>query len=544
MPEVAAESKMERPDIERILDMVRRRHLQFLIPLFLTWLAVWGASWILPPRYKSNTLILVQQPTMPDNYVLPNVNEDLQTRLQSMTQQILSRTRLLMIIKNLHLYDDLKNSNTLDDKIDQMQKDISVEQVHDPGRADISAFRIYYSASDPHVAQEVTGELTNLFISENQKTIQQESQSTTNFLAQQLEEARANLAAQEEKVREFEGQHEGALPAQEQSNLQIMDSLTSQLQNEQDALNTAKQQRAYLEAEIQQDRTAQGKIRTGAEDGGTSAPAGLATIDGQLDRLRSQLAELSSRYTDSYPDVQTLKDQIAKTESMRNNLIAAAKVASANAKPSDGASANNAPDPELSEAGRQLQGQLQANQLEIKNRENAIESLKGRIGGYEGRLNLEPGAAQQLADLTRGYEQSQANYNDLLRKKDESAMATSMEELQQGERFTMLDPPTLPATPDFPNRLKFCAMGIGAGIALGFAVVGAFEFLDDRMHSGKEIKALLPMAVISEIPDYVTTIDERNAKRRLRLGWATTAFIAVAIVAGSIFSFFAATPNS
>jgi capsular polysaccharide biosynthesis protein len=181
--------------------------------------------------------------------------------------------------------------------------------------------------------------------------------------------------------------------------------------------------------------------------------------------------------------------------------------------------------------------------MEITNRENAVTELKARINEYQGRLNAEPVAEQQLTDVTRGYDQSKANYDELLKKKDESAMATSMEELQQGERFTILDPPTLPTTPDFPNRLKFCAMGLGAGIALGFAVAGAFEFLDDRIYSGKEIKALLPMAIISEVPECVTSTDERNTKRKLVLGWVTTAFVAVAILAGSIVSILTATPN-
>ena len=62
--------------------------------------------------YKSSTLILVEQPTMPQSYVAPNVNENLQDRLQSITQQILSRTRLLMIIDKLNLYADAKRLKT------------------------------------------------------------------------------------------------------------------------------------------------------------------------------------------------------------------------------------------------------------------------------------------------------------------------------------------------------------------------------------------------------------------------------------------------
>ena len=185
----------------------------------------------------------------------------------------------------------------------------------------------------------------------------------------------------------------------------------------------------------------------------------------------------------------------------------------------------------------QIQSQLQANELEISNREHAMADLKNKIADYQSRLNQEPMREQQLSDLTRGYDQSKANYDDLLKKKNESAMATSMELLQQGERFRIIDPPSLPIKPDFPNRLKFCGMGLAAGLALGAAVVAAFEILDDRLYSEKEIKEMMPVAVISEIPMIITLFDGQSAKKKLWLGWATAAVVVVSILAGSAFSF-------
>ena len=91
-------------DLYYYLGVLRRRHLHFLLPLLLGWILVWGVSWVLPQRYKSGTLILVEQPTMPKDYVTPNISDDLQERLQSITQQILSRTRLLHIIDKFKLY--------------------------------------------------------------------------------------------------------------------------------------------------------------------------------------------------------------------------------------------------------------------------------------------------------------------------------------------------------------------------------------------------------------------------------------------------------
>ena len=530
MPE--AEEQNSAPlDIQRYLDVVRRRYPYFLIPLLFGWLVVWGASWTLPVRYKSGTLILVEQPTMPKDYVTPNINEDLQNRLQNITQQILSRTRLLHIIDQLNLYNESRRQITPDEKVELMRKNIQIELVRGPEQQ-ITAFNIYYSARDPHVAQQVTSELTSLFINENLEVRQQQSEDTTRFLESQLETARQSLAEQDAKIREFKGQHEGELPTQQASNLQILAGLQSQLENEQRALNTAQQQRVYLQTLINQYRTLQGTSRTA--DG---APTGLPAIDQQLDKLKSQLAELSAHYTDRYPDVQNLKSEIAKTEKMRDELIADLRN-KANSTQSESATvAHDVTDPTQNPGMLQLQGQLQANRAEITNHEQAIADLKVRINDYQARLNDEPTREQQLADLTRGYDQSKANYDDLLKKENDSAMATSMELMQKGERFRMLDPPSLPLKPDFPNRLKFCGMGLGVGLALGLVVAGGFEFMDDRLHSEKQIKNLLPMKVISEIPDILNLSDERRSKKRMLLGWAMAAIVVVTILAGTAISY-------
>jgi polysaccharide biosynthesis transport protein len=520
MTELIEEQESTQPDFDRYLDLVRRRHMYFLVPLFLGWLLVWGSSWILPTTYKSSTLILVEQPTMPLSYVAPNVNENLQDRLQSITQQILSRTRLLMIIDKLNLYAENKSLKTPDDKVEAMRKDISVDLVKDTRNQEITAFRVSFSALSPALAQKVTNELTQLFINENLKVREEESEGTTHFIEKQLEDARATLADQEAKVRQFEAVLEGALPTQQASNLQILAGLQGQLQNEQDSLNTSKQQRVYYQTLIEQYKNLHAAGRS--VDG---APTEVTALDQELSRLRAELTDLSSRYTDSYPDVQKLKAQIAKTEKQRLELLAAPRSGSKQASDVEST-------PLL-----QLQGQLQANQLEIASRERAIASLEGRISEYQGRLNSEPATEQELAELTRGYEQSKANYDDLLKKKNQSVMATSMEQMQQGERFTMLDPPSLPVKPDFPNRLKFCGMGIAAGLALGFLVVFAFEFFDDRMHGEKELKELLPINVMAEIPEIESPVDLENQKRRTVVGWATAVIIGAVIAIGSTFSY-------
>jgi hypothetical protein len=125
-----------------------------------------------------------------------------------------------------------------------------------------------------------------------------------------------------------------------------------------------------------------------------------------------------------------------------------------------------------------------------------------------------------------------------LKKKNSSQMATSMELLQQGEHFQMIDPPSLPLKPDFPNRLKFCAIGLGIGIALGGALAGGTEFLDDRLYNEKALKELLPVTVLSEIPAITSPEEERKQEQKLWLSWAAAGLVLAAILAGSAISYF------
>jgi polysaccharide chain length determinant protein (PEP-CTERM system associated) len=527
------EQNPESFDLQHYLGIARRRHLQFLIPMFIGWAAVWGASWVLHPKYQSSTLILVEQPTMPKDYVTPNVSDDLQGRLQSITQQILSRTRLLHIIEKFGLYGSDHAQPSDDEKVQSMRNDIGIELVRD-ARGQISSFNVTYTSANPYLAQQVTSELTSLFINENLEVRQQQSEGTTKFLENQLDVARQTLAQQEDKIRQFKGQHVGELPEQLASNLQILSGLQSQLQSEGDALNVAKQHRVYLQSLADQYRALQGTAK--GPDGTT---VGLPALDQELDKLRAQQADLSSHYTDRHPDVRKLKEQIAKTERMREQLLTSLKTS-----PSEG---QNAAVEAADQYGRgestqgsmllQAQSQLRSNQLEIANREHSVAALKAKVEEYQARINQEPVREQQLADLTRGYEQSKTNYDELLKKKNESAMATSMELMQQGERFRVMDPPSFPQKPQVPNRLKFCGIGLVVGLAFGGVVVGLLEIKDDRLYEEKGLKDLLPGTILAEIPVIVNDADQRREQRRVWLGWATAAFVFAVILAGSAFSY-------
>ena len=134
----------------------------------------------------------------------------------------------------------------------------------------------------------MTSELTNLFISENLEVRQQQSEDTTTFLESQLETARKTLSDQEERIREFKGQHVGEMPAQVGQQPPDSGGLQSQLQNEQDSLNAAQQQHVYLQTLADQYRALQGTIQEFRRNN----HGGLPALDQELDKLRAQLADL------------------------------------------------------------------------------------------------------------------------------------------------------------------------------------------------------------------------------------------------------------
>ena len=321
------------------------------------------------------------------------------------------------MIDRFHLYPQhhsLTSAIQPTDAVEQMRRDIKVELVESDKRdgcGGLTAFKIFYTARTPELAQSVNSELTSLFIDENLKAQQQLSESTTEFLDSQLADARAKLM-QEASVRAFKAKHMGDLPSQLEGNVQILTGLENELQSDQRALDGANQQRLYLESLQQQYQSVQN------------------------DDLNKQLENLRSKYTDDYPDVVALKEKIAQRDAERRQIesqvAANHKPGQPTATSADNASAGgqNEPTPMM-----QIASQIKANQLYISNYQKHLKVLQSQIATYQARLNLTPETEQQLAEVSRGYDESKANYDSLLRKQSQSSLATSLEKRQQGEQF-------------------------------------------------------------------------------------------------------------
>jgi polysaccharide chain length determinant protein (PEP-CTERM system associated) len=519
--------------------IVQRRRWWIFLPLFLCWALVWWGSWFLPTTYRSEALILVEQQKVPEQYVVPNVGVSLQDRLQSMTQQILSRTRLQATIDRFGLYRKRGTSSALlttDDAVEQMRKDISIDLVSSPGHPDeLTSFKIAYSAPAGDLAQRVNSELTSLFIDENLKSQQQQSENTTAFLETQLVNARSQLEEQEAKVRDFKAKHMGDLPGQLETNVQILTGLQNQLDNNQRALDGAKQQKLYLESQLQQYQTLE--VAGGGEN--TSAPSPEVLTKELLD-LRTRLADERSRYTENFPDVVSLKQKIDETEKLKKQVEGeiAADQKAVHAASGASESASDSVQYDSSAPVMQVRSQLKANELEIQNYQRHAADIESQIASYRTRLNMTPETEQELADISRGYEESKANYNSLLEKQNQSQLATSLEQRQQGEQFLIIDPPSFPDKLTSPNhfRISLVGLAIGAGIGFGFAVF--LEITNIRVWNEKDLGGLVPGRVLVAIPHLSTEGEVRLQKvfGWLELGAALS--MTIAIAAGNLYAFY------
>ena len=508
-------------NLQDYLRIAQRRRWWLILPFFLGWAVVMSTTWFITPRFRSETVIIVEQQKVPEQYVLPNVANDLQQRLQSMTQQILSRTRLLGIIDALRLYGKDQKPADEDSRVRQMRDDIKIDLVQAPGRPwELSAFKISYSASTPTLAQHVTNELSSLFIAENLRNRQQLSENTTQFLENQLEGARKNLADQEERLREFKSKYLGELPEQLQTNIQILSGLQTRLQAATEALDQANQQKIYLESLLNQYRSF--RTQFAKEDDSASNPAAL---DEQLQKLRAQLADLSVRDTAQHPDVLRIKHQLATIEKLKQDLEARTKVDAGGEN--DIGPAKNLADLQAISPMLQIEGQVKSNRLEIENRKQEVKRLESEIELYQIHLNLTPVREQQLAIITRDHEQSRTNYESLLNKKMQSEMATNLEKRQEGEQFRIIDPPNLPNRPYSPDRFKLSLLGLFFGFVLSIGLTIFVENTDDCVYAETDIQTVTPMPILSAIPLLQTPVERQRSDCYRRLEF-TTALLLVA----------------
>jgi len=436
----------------------------------------------LPKKYTSQTLVLVAKPSVPTEYVKPVVTEDLNQRLASMKEQILSRTRLEPVIEKLDLYRADRGKLHMEDLIERLRKAIEITPLEPmqgtPDRS-IPGFSVNVTFDNPQSAQLICSEITSMFMEQNARALEQQAVRTTAFIRQQLDEAKAKLDEQDAKLAQFKRRYIGSLPEETQANLSLLATLNSQLEANTQALSQARQDKAFNESLLSEEE-ANWKSSQGKQN-----PETLAE---QLRVEQDQLTVLESRYTAEHPDVIKAKNQIMELKKRMEEAPDAGNT------PAGSQTAFASP------RIQQLRAKLRQDEINLADLTKLQAQIQAQIHLLQERIQTSPMVEQQLKELTRNYQSALDFYNDLLKKQQNSAMATDLAHQQEGEQFRVLDPPSLPIKPSFPKTLYFGGGGMGGGIALGLAILYLLMVTDKTLYTEKEVEMYLKLPVLTSLP--------------------------------------------
>lgn len=498
---------------DTLLHVARRRKWLIVVPALLIAIVASAIVYYLPNVYRSETLILVVPQRVPESYVKSTVTARIEDRLQSIGQQILSRTKLEQIVSDFDLYKrERQRGELMEDIVEQMRtKDIGIGVVKG------DAFRVSFQSDDPRVAMRVTERLGSLFIDESLRDREVLAQGTSEFLATQLDEARRQLEAVEGKLQEYQRTFNGELPSQLAANMQGLHNAEIALQQLGEALNRDRERRIAFERTVADVLEAPDPAPVVT----STKPDMAQTLQDELRIAQQALIAVELKLKPDHPDVRRLRRNV---EELEKRVQAQQLEGTLTSRP------NNTVVMDYAKRKRLLDAKAELDNLdrEIKAKMAEEQRLRSVQGMYQARIEATPVREAELATLMRDYETFQANYRGLLQKKEESEVSANLEKRQIGEQFKILDPARMPEKPISPDRPRLYLIAVLAALAIGIGLAATAEYFDRTLRTEADVRAALNLAVLATVPDMRgTAATASRFRRRLAIGATATAVLAV-----------------
>jgi polysaccharide chain length determinant protein (PEP-CTERM system associated) len=512
---------------EDIVLILWRRKWWAILPAIAITAGVFAWVRTLPNLYRSDTLILVVPQRVPENYVKSTVTTRIEDRLQSIQQQILSRTRLERIIQDFNLYAEARRTAIMEDVVDRMRDNIAVQVVKG------DAFRVSFTSDEARTAMRVCERVASLFIEENLRDREVLAEGTNQFLEAQLEDARRRLIETERKVEEYKRTYAGELPEQREANMQGLHNIEMQLQSLTEAMNRDRDRRLIVERLIADAESPDPVLTTPppapprpvAQVGPDGLPVG-ATAAQQLEAAEATLQQMQTRLTPQHPDILRLKRIISELQKK------------ADAEALAGPVSPNAPTVNPAERLRknrlaEMKAELEKIDKQIETRVALEQQLRASMATYQKRIEAAVARQSDLTELSRDYQTLQSTYTGLLGKREDSKVAANLERRQIGEQFKILDPARLPERPTSPNRPRLQSMGLAAGIGFGLALMALIEYLDKTLKSEVDVTAALNLLVLATVP-ILPEVGYRVGRRRKVIAVSATVLFTAAVGAAAV----------
>jgi polysaccharide chain length determinant protein (PEP-CTERM system associated) len=471
------------------IDIFLKRIWYFIIPLVLAISGTVAYLMVTPKWYRSSTLVLVSPQKIPPDYVKATVTSSVAERLQSIAQEIMSRTRLEQIILELKLYPEKVKTQPMEAVVEAMRKDISIDMPKGRDKEEKNYFSISFVGKDPKVVAAVTGRLASLFIEENLKIREQQAAGTTEFLESELKAAKEKVDKAQAQITAYKRQYINELPENREANLRVLEQLRLQDQKILEAIKAAEDRKLLIQNQLANlPYTGSGSLEGTAQ---SSAPTGgQPPLILQLSRLRALLEDLQSRYTDSHPDIKMTKKKIAELE----KALAAG---------GEGGGKGTGRDP-VTEQYHSFQetrkAQLAQVDREIQRLKKEEEKIRSMISLYQSRIDNTPIRELALSSMLREFQNLNDSYQILLKKNTEAQQAENLERRQKGEQFRIIDPARIPEKPFKPDVFKVSLIGLVLGLAGGLGLVFVREQLDHSFRDAEDVETTLGLKVLANIP--------------------------------------------
>jgi len=506
--------------------MLKRRKWFILLPVVTMTVAIGYVVYKLPSVYESKTLLTVKPPTISDIVVKPLTDEDLSQRLQTINQEVLSRSSLEPMITKFDLF-KIERNNGMDtaEIVDRMRKNITVE-VEKSDNEKLAAFRIAYRDREPNATRNVTSELAAKYVNAQVLASTQIAEKTPALIENELKTKKEVLDNLEKQRLEIMMQNVETLPESSQGLIAQLDGLRKRedtIAKEKETLTMEKgrlndqisannrQIRVYDEFGEKETKEA-AELASRIED----TPAYAQLVQKRAD-LKGQLDKLLKVFKEKHPDVVAKKDEIARIdeeiENLRKNTDQRVKLASQSSSRKADLQRKNI---ELENQRLQNQIELIDGQMRVKDQELGQNS--GQITEIESKINQIPNVKVALEGLSTQYQSAKQAYDDLLKKSSDASMQFNREENAQGETIRVQDAANLPESPVAPKRALLTGFGAAIGLAIGLLLAAVFELPRIfKIQNIEDAKHYTGLPVLASVPPLLSGQEKLWLKRSHRM---------------------------
>ena len=557
---------MEQPrkDLRDVLGIIRRRKWTMSLVALVISLAGVALAFVLPPAYRSIATILIEEQEIPSDIVRSAITSYADQRIETIKQQVMTRSTLWRIIEQYGLYASLRQNSPTEEVLARFTKDIRVDVINakvidkrsqSPSQATI-AFTLTYEGESPDVTQKVANELTSLFLGENLKSRERHANETTAFLKKESQQLAQQIGSLESQLAAIKQKADGALPELTSVNMTMLNQAERELQDADREIRALEEKKTYLEGEIASIKPHTPIISAGGErilDSAERLKALRAQYAGAIGYLSSEhpdvlkmqqeiaalnretgqqatpeelhkklsgeqalLASLVDRYGADHPDVIRSRRIISSLEQELQRVLTAGARPTV-IKPENPAYIN-------------IQAQLSSVTASLHSIRKSREGITRRVDSYVGRLERTIELEPAYLDLSRSREGSVRKHQEIVSRLLEAEVSKELEVQHKGERFSLIDPPDLPQKPEKPNRPVIMFLGLILAIGGGVGSGALLEQLDRSIRGGEHLGRLAGLPPLAIIP-YVPNQDDhkRLARQRVRVAM-TGAGVAVLLV--------------